>query len=456
MIKLFSKSLLCIASSLFLLACGSDKDKEEATTYKQFYLQFYNGSPASALTYLRVVDGLTLGSAVYGDATSLINMENGQLALEFYRQDSDDKEVLVDELQMTLNKSEKSLLVLSGGAATQNIAEHRFKREELSSEFRLFASSVIEGDSQFDLYMSEAGTPFSEAHKLTTLAYQEFSETSYWGGPTDNFNLGNYVVYLTLPGQTEAVFQSAPIAFNFSTEYAIFIRATAGAHSGNLELDVVANSSSVTTYPDINESAQYRIYNSLLSASSPLHVSLEGSGGNSSEIEVQAKTLSSYVDIDFGSYRLSAQARGDENLSINNHFVSLNQGDSKALVLYQKTDNSLGSISFNESTLPQSFQYQIDIVNLVAEYSSVELYFLRADETLDSAKYHISALSYAKSKSITLPDDRYEILALVTSNDTKLLIDRIEQVEFINANNHIIVIESEPTSVTDYKIRVLN
>jgi hypothetical protein len=454
MTQLFVKSLLCITLSLFLLACGGSKDKEEPT-YSGSYIQFYNGSAVSALTYMRVVDGKPLGSAVYGGATSLVNMENGPLALGFYRQDSDNKEVLVDEVQTTLNEGEKSLLVLSGNASAQSVVEHRFKREELSSDFRLFASSVIEGDSQFDLYMSEVGVQFSEAHKLITLAYQDFTETSFWGATSDNFKLANYVVYLTLPGQTEPIFQSAAISFSFSTEYVLFVRSSAGAHSGNIEVDVVANSSSVTTYPDINESAQYRIYNSM-SAGTTLHVNLEGSAGNSSDLTVQAKTLSNYIDISFGSYRLAAETIGNENLSINNHFVTLNQGDSKAIILYQKADNSLSSISFNESTLPQNYQYQIDIVNLVAEFSALELYFVRNDETLDSAKYHISALNYAKSQSITLPDDHYEILALVANNDTKLLIDRIENVEFVQGKNHIITIEKDSSSPTGYQIRVLD
>jgi hypothetical protein len=83
MIKLFSKSLLCTVLSLFLLACGSSKDKEDASTYSEFHLQFHSGSPASALTYLRVVNGLPWFCSVWR-CTSLIIMENGQLALEFY------------------------------------------------------------------------------------------------------------------------------------------------------------------------------------------------------------------------------------------------------------------------------------------------------------------------------------------------------------------------------------
>lgn len=455
MTKFLFKPLICSVLSALLFACGSSKDKEDESTYSASYVQFYNGSATSALTYMRKVEGSTLGSAVYGDVTSLVTAESGQLALEFYRQDSANKEVLVDELQTTLVKGEKSLLVLSGSGTAQGVVEYKFKRQELSSAFRLFASSIIEGNTQYDLYMAEAGNSFSDAHKIADLAYQNFSEVAYWGTNSANFLLGNYIVFLTLPGQTQPVFQSAPISFGFSTEYALFLRASAGAKSGNLELDVVANSSSVMTYPDINESAQFRVYNSLLAGES-LKVSLQGSGNNSNELNLQAKTLSSYSDMSFGNYRLSATFEGEQNPSFNNHFITLNQGESKAIVLYQKADDSLSSISFNESTLPQSFQFQIEVVNLVADFASLELYFVRSGETLDNAKYRMSALGFAKNKRITLPDDTYEILALVESNGTQLLIDRSEYLEFTAGKNHIISIEQENTSPSGYKIRVLN
>ena len=455
MTRLFFKSLVCSVLSIFLIACGSSKDKDDDSTYDESYLQFYNGSATSDLTYIRKVDGNALGSAVFGDATNLITMESGQVNLEFYRQDSANKEVSVDELQTTLNKGEKSLLVLNGSGTAQNIVEHKFKREELTSEFRLFVSSIVAGDSQYDLYMAEAGGTFSEAHKLATLANLNFSEATYWGAAADNFNLGSYIVYLTLPGQTQPVFQSSPISFSFSTEYAMFVRASAGANSGNLELDVVANSSTVNTYTDINESAQYRVYNSLPAGMS-LHVALDGSGTNNSEMDVQAKTLSNYSDINFGNYQLSAAKEGEQTPSFNNHFITLNQGDSKAIVLYQKADASLSSISFNESTLPQSYQYQIEVVNLVADFATLDLYFVRADETLDSAKYHVSGLAFAKNKRITLPDDNYEILAMVDSDGTQLLIDRSEFVEFEQGKNHIITVEKDESSPTGYKIRILN
>ena len=451
MTKLFFKLLIAISFSACLIACGSSDDKDEETSYSESYVQFYNGSAASALTYMRIADGKTLGSAVYGDVTSLMTVESGDMGLELYRQGSDNKEVLVDDLQLSLKKGQKSLLILSG--QSQELSAHTFERQELSNKFRLFGSSVVEGDNRYDVYMAEAGEAFSEAHKLGTLGYQEFSEFAYWGGSAgEQFSLGDYVIYLTLPGQTEAIFQSTSVSFGFSTEYALLIRATAGANSGNLEVDLVANSSSVATYPDINESAQYRVYNS---ADGLVKVTLAGSGDNQNTLDVAAKTISDFNDLSFGSYGLSASFVNNDGAGFNNHFITLNQGESKALVLYYNADNVLSSLAFNESTLPQSYQYQIEIVNLIADFSSLEIYFIRANETLDTAKYHVSALNFAKTKRITLPDDNYEILVLAESDGNQLLLERSAQIEFEQGKNHIISLEKDATSATGYVIRLL-
>ena len=50
---------------------------------------------------MREVDGDDLGSAQFGDTTSLISADSGDLELEFIRTDSDDQEILLEE--MTVN-----------------------------------------------------------------------------------------------------------------------------------------------------------------------------------------------------------------------------------------------------------------------------------------------------------------------------------------------------------------
>ena len=60
------------------------------------------------------VDGNTLGTAKYGDASSLINSKSGEVELEFYRIDADDLQVTLEEVTVRLSDGEKVLMILSG------------------------------------------------------------------------------------------------------------------------------------------------------------------------------------------------------------------------------------------------------------------------------------------------------------------------------------------------------
>jgi hypothetical protein len=78
-----------LSISMFQLsACSSSSDDEEEV-FVDAYLQSYNGSANSAATLMAEVDGNKLGKATYGDASSLIILENGEVELEFYRIDAD-------------------------------------------------------------------------------------------------------------------------------------------------------------------------------------------------------------------------------------------------------------------------------------------------------------------------------------------------------------------------------
>jgi len=136
-------------STLALVACGSSSDDEEAV-YTESYIQFYKGSANSAVTTMSETDGSDLGSASYGDATTLLSFESGDVDLEFYRSDADDQEITLPEMTVSLSDGEKLLLVMSGDYQNPIFSEHRFAREALDDHFRLFAASVMNDQSSYD------------------------------------------------------------------------------------------------------------------------------------------------------------------------------------------------------------------------------------------------------------------------------------------------------------------
>ena len=446
-----------LLSCFLLSACGGSDDGGN-DTYADSYIQFYNGSANSASTIMAEVDGSTLGAATYSDATSLLTSDNGELELEFYRIDADDQEVTLEEMTVDLKDGDKSLIILSGDYESPSFIEYTYTREELEDHFRLFVTSVIADGSSYDIYMSDAGEPFSAANLLGTVNYQQLDEVAYWDGDTDSddFDEGEYILYLTEPGSTDPFFESATISFAFDTEYVLALRTTTGAIQDDVVIDFIINSSSVSSYADDDADAQYRIYNSL-DDDSAVDLTLAGSEDDvTQDLSLSANALSDFNAIEFGDYRLSAAVEGDDTSVFNNRLVTLNQGESKAILLYRDDSEELTAISFEESNLPQVFDHQIQIANLAPDFFDIDFYFVRKDETIESAEYLISGLDYEESRSITLPSDFYELIAVYDdSNDTQVLLDRTELLGINEEVNYIITVEKTDDSETGFKISIL-
>jgi hypothetical protein len=442
-----------LISMLQLSACSSSSDDDDEV-FADAYLQFYNGSANSAATLVAELDGNTLGTATYGDASGLITAESGDIDLEFFRIDADDQEVTLGEVTVDLSDGEKVLMILSGDYENPTFTEYRYIREDLEDHFRLFATSVITESGSYDIYMSAAGEPFSAANSLGTISYEQFDELTYWDPDTDsdNFDEGEYTLYLTEPGEDEPFFESATISFAFDTEYVLALRTTSGAIQDNVVVDLIINSSAVANYADEDATAQYRVYNSLDDVES-VSLSLAGNDETTDDTILSANTLSNFSEVEFGDYRLTATINDE---GFNNRLVTLNQGESKAVILYRDEDDALNSISFEESNLPQIFDHQIQIVNLTPDFFDIDFYFVRQDETVESAEYQVAGLDYEESRSITLPSDFYELIAVFDdSNDTQVLLDRTELLGINEEVNYIITVEKTDDSDTGFKISVL-
>lgn len=446
-------TLLGLALVSGLTACGgSDGGSDEFPTA---YVQFYNGSANSAQTIMRgTEDTSILAGASYGDATSLISVEAGTTEIEFYRTDSDDQEVIINTQEFDLDEGSKSLIMLSGDFDAPTFNEFKFKREELVGEFRLFAVSVLTDQSSYDLHMSDSGAPFSEANLLGTIEYENFEELEYWDADFENFDQGEYTLYLTAPGSDEVIFESNTLSFSFATEYVLVLRESTGAIQSGIEVDMVLNSSSVVNLDDVNASAQFRVYNSLNDHS--VDVALEGNDDTNADLQLAANTVSDFTEVEFGDYRLTASSTTDATINFNNRLVTLSQGASKAILIYQDASDKLTSLSFNESTQPQVFDKQIVVANLVSDFSDIDLYFVRKDETIESAQYLISSIDFGESKKLVLPSDFYELVAVFDDNeDTQILLDRTQLIGFNEDANYIVTIEEDASAPTGYKVEVI-
>ncbi len=447
---------LGVIALLGLTACGGSDGSSSDYTYA--YIQFYNASPNGANVEMREVDGDSFGSAQFGDTTSMYSMDDGELELEFIRTDSDDQEVLVEELTVDLKDGYKTIVIMSGDFNSPIFNVYSFERETLEDHFRLFALSVEIDDTSYDFYMSESGDPFEAANFLGTISTSDMSELAFWDidedDDSDDFDEGEYTIYLTAPGSDEVIFESQTVDFVYETEYLMTIRNVSGAIQDGLVVDTILNSSTVTELTDVEADAQYRIYNST-NIDAELQVTF---GGNTDEEDVAftlaAGELSEFTAIRYGDYRVSVTDPTDEVTSLSNKLITLNQGESKAILIYD-AESALGAATFVESGLPQAYDKTVNFINLVDDFDDVDFYLVRNDETIDTAEYDLQNLEFAESASEVLPSDYYEVIAVYEDdNEEQILLDRTALFGFTEEENYIVTVEPADTA-TGYEINIL-
>jgi hypothetical protein len=454
----FSVYLRSIFLVVFVLlgitACGGSDSTE--SDYEFAYIQFYNASPNGANVEMREVDGDSFGFAQFGDTTSMYSMESGTLELEFIRTDADDQEVYIDTYSVTLKTGHKTIVVMSGDFANPIITEYSYERETLEDHFRLFGLSVTVDNSAYDFYLSESGDPFEAAHFLGSVTADGMVAFDYWDADddSDDFDQGEYTIYLTHPGTSDVVFESQTLNFIYSTEYLLTLRDVSGAIQDGLIVDTILNSSSVTALTDVEADAQYRIYNAT-DISTPLTVTF---GGNTDEDDVSFTLgegeISAFSAIRYGDYRVTVSDSSGEALSLNNKLITLNQGESKAILVYEK-DGQLGAATFVESGLPQAYDKTVNFINLVPDFDDVDFYLVRNDETIDTAEYDVQNLTFAESADEVLPADYYEVIAVYEDdNNEQVLLDRTALHGFVEDKNYIVTVEPANTP-TGYEINIL-
>jgi len=454
LIKPSIKLLTVFALLAGLSACGGSSDDSSDYTYA--YIQFYNASPNGATVTMREVDGDSFGYAPFGDSTTLVSTDAGEYDLEFIRTDSDDQEVLLHEMTVTLRKGYKTLIVLSGDFEQGEYIEYQFERTSMEDHFRLFVNNELVGQDEYDFYLAEDGDPFEAANLLGTVSYQELTEMTYWDGDddSDDFDSGDYTIYLTAPGETEVLFESQTISFSYDTEYVLVLRDVSGAIRTGLSVDMVLNSSYVTNIADVDADSQYRIYNST-DYDAPLTVTFGGNDGEEdTEFTLSAGEISEFTEINYGDYRVTVTTSDGEATALTNKLITLNQGESKAIMIYEANEK-LEAATFVESGLPQSYDKTVNIINLVSDFDNVDFYLVRNDETIDTADYYLMNLELGESNSIVLPSDYYEIIAVYEDdNDEQVLLDRTALYGFTEEENYIVTIEPADTA-TGYEINVL-
>ncbi|MEH8020493.1 DUF4397 domain-containing protein [Rheinheimera metallidurans] len=424
--------------SAVLAGCGGSSNNDDATT--DSYIQFYNGSAIAGSTQLKAGE-TNVGSTAYGDVSSVVGIESGEYELAFT--DSATSTELLKKT-VSLAKDNKALFILTNEGEQYNHLNVSFKYDEqLDKKFNLHLVNLSSQQPELDVYIAAEGKPFTDAELLDSLSRNEVTSAA------KTRDIGKYNLYLTKPGQTTPIFTTQAVNFAYENTYVVLIRDKNGPLAGQLSLDVVLNSSSVQANNNINAKAQFRLYNSL-------QQNVELALDSNVVASVAAGQMSPYIASEKGDYSLSVR-NDSADLLLNSALLSINAGDSKMVLLYQNANAVVEALTSQEKDTPQLQAHDVMVANLVPDLPKLQFYFVRQNETINTARYNIKNAEFKKQQSINLPKDYYAIaLVHIAENGSTTLLDKTESMMLEPGKHYSLLAEKNNAAPSGYQLKLVH
>ena len=421
--------VFCAAASL--VGCGGSSD----SSANSGYFKFYNASSNSPAIYTELGDS-EYPAVSYGNSTYLyeLELEEYDLALS-WQQSSDDFHTFAEQT-VSIKKDEISLLVLAGDIDNPQMLSYQFEDEDIDSSEDKFGARVLNlhsDSSAVDVYMARSDETFNEAVLVSSASFGDLSDIQYW-------DTESYQLFVTQPGSSEVLFQSEDIAFSYTSHYVFVVRENAGVGGSDYVLDVLNKAGGVVSYDDKDSTAQVRFYNGLtvhdLLPDFSDEISLDLVGNNDDlMVDTLAKGEFSFPqEIAFGDYALDITAIGYDAPFADNYLLSMSPNVDTTVFVYhrevevenEQTDELETELFVNVVPVENSqrislYDHQIKVINLVDDFSRLSVYFVRSNETVDTANYTVDTSS-ASPRTITLPNNTYDVSVLGSENQSDLLL----------------------------------
>ncbi|MDX1676904.1 DUF4397 domain-containing protein [Arsukibacterium sp.] len=426
---------LTLGTVLFLTACGGSSDEPEQ---QLSYVQFYNAAAATANPTLKLGE-TSISSARFADASNVIKIDTASYTLEV-TETGGSSPLLSDEV--TLNPDQKHLYIITSADEQFDYLSLSFQREkELKDEFDLYLTNLAANQPELDIYLSATTETFAQATLLDSLNLHEISNEAIRKAT------GSYNIYLAEPGADVPFFTGKNLNFAFENTYVLVVRDQHGPIAGQLAVDVILNSSSIARYTHQDAQAQFRLYNSL---AQPVQVALD----NSPMTSLTADSMGNYQLLSKGDYSLSVRD-ADGQLLLNSALLTATAGESQLVLLYQTESNQLQALAIRESDKPQRLAHDVIVSNLVADFTRLHIYFIRQDETIATARYHIKNLDFKKQQSVNVPKDYYSIaLVHVAENGSTTLLDKTDSLMLQADKRYLLTAEKDNAAPSGYRLNL--
>jgi hypothetical protein len=262
------------------------------------------------------------------------------------------------------------------------------------------------------------------------------------------------------------------------------IRENTGVGTSPYMLDKMSNSS-IESFIDANSEAKFNAYNAI--SQHELLPEYEGTFSlyvngvdDSPEIEyLSMGSLSEPLVLDKGDYSVALAVSDEDDLLLKNHLLSLEENTHKTAFFYidevEVDDDNDGDVDENgdgivdeirldvhslvvsNSSRSSIYDHEIKMVNLVdsSEFSAFTVYFVRNDETIESAFYK-RAVSFADSELLYLKNNTYQVYVVAKDNSSDIILNAFELVLDEESNEQFMIVEVDDTQPTGYKVSLFD
>ncbi|MEO3735987.1 DUF4397 domain-containing protein [Shewanella baltica] len=437
---------------LAVTACGSDSNNEDGTDQNATYVQFYNASAGSTATALKVADK-TYESVIYGDTMPRFTSTAGVSAIEVMAKDASDKDISIYKEDIDLKVATDHFFVLHGDFAEPKLLNINYSRTELdklnevaeNSKMQLLIANTAVHAQAFDAYVSKSTQTFADAVMLGSVAYGEASQPQV-------MDTGEYKVYLAPAGTTNVSYTTANIKFSAKVPYKLIIREGFGASDSKITLDSVDSTTNVRNHVALEASVDYRVFNGL--GSHIIDVKVASSKQETLFSEVPSFGVTSYQGAEFNDFGVSVFDHGTQNKLLDNVLITLNQDDIKTIFIYEQATEQgrqVKAMEMKQTQTPSPYSFKFDIVSF-ADKGNLTVYFLKANDTIETAVNKITAVNPASPQSVTVPAGEYSIKVIAVENGTKTVVYASDLMDFSNEDNVTMVLNKDPATSFGYNL----
>ncbi len=481
--------LLAMVMPLSLFGCGSSDD-DSGTGYIQLYNLSSNApgiyltvdkyddddfdeNTHSEITFTQVSSRLTYDTDTYDIELAWQNEYNNQSDLE-----------IVYENQLKVASDTVEFVVIAEDIKAPNVLVYDIPvrdDDEVDDDnddevFNIRVLNMHTLSEGVDFYYSEADETFNEAVLLNQTTYTTMADNQ-------KLNQDDYIFYLTSAGSDEVLYTSQDISFPYASEYILVIRENQGVGTSPFVIDKISTSATVE-YPDTNAEASYQVYNGIVEHEllpeyeQTVDFHINGIDDTPEVSSLGFREFSQSIVTDSGDYSMSLVTPQEQSIILNNHLLALNENTDKTIFFYlleeavdedgdgdidedgdghiDETEITINSLLVDNNQSESIYSHQMKVVNLIDQdeiiddFSSVKVYFVRSDEIIETAEQSLTA-AFATPSSVTLLNNTYTIYVIGRLDSSDIILSSTELTLTEESKDQFIILEKDSDSDTGYR-----